>query len=393
MPDGDPVSLSQALIRCPSITPIDAGALDVLQDYLENVGFTVHRKVFEEGGTDPVDNLYARIGPGGADARNLCFAGHTDVVPPGDENAWTHPPFAAEIADGMLYGRGASDMKCAVAAFAVAAGHYVERIGKDNLPGAISMLITGDEEGVSINGTRKALPWIADMGETLSACLVGEPTNPGRMGELGGMVKIGRRGSLNGVLTVTGVQGHAAYPERADNPVPHLVRLLSALIEQPLDDGTEHFQPSTLTLTSVDVGNPATNVIPRQAKAMFNVRFNDRFTSETLEALVRARLDAVDVSFDLAIRVSGESFLSAPGPLSEIVCNAVEAETGDRPELSTTGGTSDARFIKDYCPVCEFGMYSDTAHKIDEHVPLDDIERITRIYETVIERFLLAEST
>ena len=391
MPDGDPVSLSQALIRCPSITPVDAGALDVLQTYLESVGFSVHRKVFEEEGTDPVDNLYARIGPLSEGSRNLCFAGHTDVVPPGDESAWTHPPFAAEIADGMLYGRGTSDMKCTVAAFAVAAARYVETVGKDNLTGAISMLITGDEEGVSINGTRKALPWIKEMGEHLSACVVGEPTNPGELGDLGGMVKIGRRGSLNGVLTVTGIQGHAAYPERADNPVPHLVRMLAILIDQPLDDGNDHFQPSTLTLTSVDVGNPATNVIPRQAKAMFNVRFNDQFTSESLVALVRERLDSIDVPYHLSIRVSGESFLSTPGPLSTIVCDAVEAETGNRPVMSTTGGTSDARFMKDYCPVCEFGMYSDTAHKVDEHVPVDDIERITRIYQTVIERFLSAE--
>lgn len=389
MPDGNPVKLSQDLIRCPSITPIDAGALDVLQAYLEDVGFTVHRKIFEEDGTEPVDNLYARIGSA---ERNLCFAGHTDVVPPGDESAWTHPPFAAEIADGMLYGRGTSDMKCAVAAFAVAAGRIVATHGVENLPGAISMLITADEEGVSINGTRKALPWIDGMGERLSACLVGEPTNPGNVGDLGGMVKIGRRGSLNGVLTVTGVQGHAAYPERADNPIPHLVHMLSALIDEPLDDGSEHFQPSTLTLTSVDVGNQATNVIPRQATAKFNVRFNDNFTSQTLEALLRERLDKIGADYDLAIRVSGESFLSRPGPLSEIVCDAVEQETGDRPEMSTTGGTSDARFIKDYCPVCEFGMYSDTAHKVDEHVPVDDIERLTRIYETVIERYLTSEA-
>ncbi|MEQ8665212.1 MAG: succinyl-diaminopimelate desuccinylase [Rhodospirillales bacterium] len=388
MSDGNPVELSRALIRCPSITPVDAGALDVLQSYLEGVGFAVHRRVFEETGTDPVDNLYARIGPAGTDVANLCFAGHTDVVPPGDETAWQHPPFAAEIDGGMLYGRGTSDMKCAVAAFAVAAGRVAAR--GDGLQGAISMLITGDEEGVSINGTRKALGWISDMGERLSACLVGEPTNPGAVGELGGMVKIGRRGSLNGVLTVTGVQGHAAYPERADNPIPHLLGMLNALTDIPLDDGSEHFQPSTLTLTSVDVGNPATNVIPRRAEAKFNVRFNDTFTSETLIREIRRRLDSVGTAYDLDIRISGESFLSVPGPLADIVCDTVAETTGTRPVKSTTGGTSDARFIKDYCPVCEFGLYSDTAHKIDEHVPVADIERLTDIYEKVIDRYLAA---
>ena len=391
MPDGDPVELSRALIRCPSVTPIDAGALDVLQSYLEGVGFTVYRRVFEEDGTAPVDNLYARVGPSENGVPNLCFAGHTDVVPPGDEAAWRHPPFAAEIDGDMLYGRGATDMKCAVAAFAVAAGRVAQRDG--GLPGSISLLITGDEEGVSINGTRKALGWITDMGEHLSACLVGEPTNPGAVGEdLGGMVKIGRRGSLNGVLGVTGVQGHAAYPERADNPILPLLGMLNALTGTPLDDGSEYFQPSTLTLTSVDVGNPATNVIPRRAEAKFNVRFNDTFTSETLIEEIRQRLNGVGHDYDLDIRVSGESFLSAPGPLAEIVRDVVEEITGSRPQPSTTGGTSDARFIKDFCPVCEFGLYSDAAHKVDEHVPVADIKRLTDIYEQVIERYLAAAS-
>jgi len=380
MSAGDPVELSRDLIRRPSITPVDAGALDVLSAYLSDVGFTCHRKVFEEAGTEPVDNLYARIGDSG---RNLCFAGHTDVVPPGDESAWTHPPFAADIVDGMLYGRGTADMKCAVAAFAVAAGRFAARLNGD-LPGSISLLITGDEEGVSINGTRKALPWIEEMGEALDACIVGEPSNPNALGQ---MIKIGRRGSLNGVVTVTGIQGHSAYPDRADNPIPHLVRMLSALIDEPLDGGSDHFQPSTLTLTTVDVGNPATNVIPRQATARFNIRFNDLHTSESVMRIVRARLDTVGVSYDLDVRVSGESFLSPPGELCDAVVAAVEAETGRRPELSTTGGTSDARFIKDYCPVCEFGLYSDAAHKTDEAVPVADIERLTLIYEDVIARY------
>lgn len=386
MSNGDPVALSRALIRCPSITPVDAGALGVLEEFLENTGFTIHRRTFQENGTDPVDNLYARLDLGKHGGPNLCFAGHTDVVPPGDEKAWHHPPFAAEIKDGILYGRGASDMKCAIAAFAVAAANVVARDGAGR-SGTVSLLITGDEEGVSINGTRKALAWITDIGERLDGCLVGEPTNPGKTGELGGMVKIGRRGSLNGLLTVTGVQGHVAYPERADNPIPHLIPMLAHLAETPLDDGSDHFQPSTFTLTSVDVGNAATNVIPRQATARFNVRFNDRFTGDSLEAFLRHQLDGFGVPYDLSVRVSGESFLSDPGSLVDVVCDAVETVTGRRPERSTTGGTSDARFIKDYCPVCEFGLYSDTAHKVDEHVPVADIKRLTMIYEIVIERF------
>ncbi len=375
----DPVELSCDLIRCPSVTPVDAGALDVLQAFLTEHGFTCHRKVFKETGTDPVSNLYARIGDSG---RNLCFAGHTDVVPPGDESAWRHPPFDAVIEGGMLYGRGTADMKCAIAAFAVAAARYIA--GEDAAAGSLSLLITGDEEGVSINGTRKALEWITEMGENLDACLVGEPSNPNALGQ---MVKVGRRGSLNGVVTVTGVQGHAAYPDRADNPIPHLVRMLTALIETPLDEGSEHFQPSTLTLTSVDVGNPASNVIPRRAEARFNVRFNDLHTSDDVIATVRSRLDDIGTGYDLDVRVSGESFISPPGELSDAVVAAVEETTGQTPELSTTGGTSDARFIKDYCPVCEFGLFSDVAHKTDEAVPVGDIERLTDIYEAVIRRY------
>ncbi len=376
----DPVELSQALIRCPSITPVDAGALDVLQGFLESQGFSCHRKIFEESGTEPVDNLYARLGD---QAPNLCFAGHTDVVPPGDEALWTHPPFAADIVDGKLFGRGATDMKCAIAAFAVAAARCAEQ-SDGPLPGSISLLITGDEEGVSINGTKKMLHWLETEGEVLDACLVGEPTNPHILGE---MAKIGRRGSMNLTLTVKGVQGHSAYPHMADNPIPHMVRMLNALIDEPLDDGTEHFQSSTLTITTVDVGNPATNVIPSRAAAHINIRFNDHHTSAGIERLVRERLDREGVAYDLVIQVSGDSFLSPPGVLSEAISTAVQHVTGRTPELSTTGGTSDARFIKDYCPVAEFGMISDTAHKTDEHVLVRDIHALTDIYGLVIGEF------
>ncbi len=379
----DPVSLSQALIRCPSITPVDAGALDVLQGFLEEHGFVCHRKVFEEPGTEPVDNLYARYGDG---SPNLCFAGHTDVVPPGDEELWEHPPFAATIMDDKLFGRGTSDMKCAVACFAVAAARYIDQY-KDSLPGSISLLITGDEEGVSINGTRKMLEWIAVEGETLDACLVGEPTNPYKLGE---MAKIGRRGSMNLSLRVKGVQGHSAYPHMADNPIPHLVTMLKSLNDEPLDNGTEHFQPSTLTITTVDVGNPATNVIPAEASAHINIRFNDAHTSASVEKLVRDRLDREGAAYELAVKVSGESFLSPPGILSDAISSAVEQVTGQTPELSTTGGTSDARFIKDYCTVAEFGMISDTAHKTDEHVLVSDIHALTEIYEIVIGEYFKA---
>lgn len=381
-PPLDPVALSQTLIRCPSITPVDAGALDVLQTFLESYGFSCRRKVFEEPDTDPVDNLYARIGGQG---ENFCFAGHTDVVPPGDETLWTHPPFAAEIHDEKLFGRGTTDMKCAVAAFAVAAARLVEK-ADDELPGSISLLITGDEEGVSINGTRKMLQWLETEGETLSVCLVGEPTNPHALGE---MAKIGRRGSMNMHLTVKGTQGHAAYPHMADNPIPHMVQQLSALIDTPLDDGTKHFQPSTLTVTTVDVGNPTSNVIPSEATARFNIRFNDSHTSTSVEKLIRDRLKdrGTDVSYDLTVQVSGESFLSPPGRLSAAISTAVQQITGKQPELSTTGGTSDARFIKDYCPVAEFGMISDTAHKTDEYVLISDIFALTDIYELVVQEF------
>ena len=373
-----PLALARALIRCESVTPADGGALGVLQDALQTLGFTCHRLPFEEPGTAPVDNLYARRGEG---SPNLCFAGHTDVVPTGDRAGWTREPFAGEIEDGVLYGRGASDMKGAIAAFVAA----VARFGTGGAgAGSISLLITGDEEGPAVNGTRKVLTWLEERGEALDACLVGEPTNPEELGE---MVKIGRRGSLNGTLRVTGRQGHVAYPLLADNPLPRLVTLLDALLALELDQGTDHFQPSRFELTSIDVGNEATNVIPGAAVARFNVRFNDRHTGASLERTIRASLDATGKPYELATELSGEAFVTPPGRLSTIIAESVAAVTGMTPTLSTTGGTSDARFIKDHCPVAEFGLIGRTMHRTDECVPVDAVERLADIYLGVLERY------
>ncbi|MCW8914345.1 MAG: succinyl-diaminopimelate desuccinylase [Magnetovibrio sp.] len=373
----DAIELTQALIQCPSVTPENAGALEVLENALKPLGFACHRLPFSQDGTPDVDNLYARLGASGP---NLCFAGHTDVVPVGDEMAWTHPPFGAEIHDGVLYGRGAVDMKTAIACFVSATARFLGEQGAD-FGGSISYLITGDEEGPAINGTIKVLDWMVSQGEYIDACIVGEPTNTDVIGET---IKIGRRGSLNGYITQMGSQGHVAYPQHADNPVPKLLKLLSALVDQPLDEGTEHFQPSNLEVTSVDVGNPATNVIPNQAKAQFNVRFNDTYTPASLEDELRFRLDNAGDNFEAEMLASGESFLTPPGLLSESMSAAVTQVTGLTPELSTSGGTSDARFIKDHCAVAEFGLLNITAHKVDEHVAVDDILKLTDIYYEMI---------
>jgi len=375
MPAIDTVALTQALVRCASVTPADAGALDILEDTLNGLGFACHRLPFGE-----VDNLYARHGTA---APNFCFAGHTDVVPVGDPDAWTVDPFAGEVIDDSLYGRGAADMKGAVAAFITAVASYLD--DHPNGPaGSISLLITGDEEGPAVNGTKKVLEWMTEHGEAIDACVVGEPTNPSALGE---MAKIGRRGSMNGTITVTGTQGHVAYPGLAENPVPGMIRLLAAIGDVDLDDGTDAFQPSNLEITTVDVGNPADNVIPAKATAMLNIRFNDRHSSDSLTAWLRERLDATGVAYDLDIRVSGEAFLTPPGPLSEIVAAAVAAETGRAPELSTSGGTSDARFIKDHCPVVEFGLVGRTMHKVDERTSCDDLRSLTAIYRGILDRF------
>jgi succinyl-diaminopimelate desuccinylase len=374
----DPVELSKDLIRRPSVTPEDAGALDVLVDFLTPLGFDCQRLSFSEDGTPDVDNLYARFGAG---TPNFCFAGHTDVVPPGDAADWASNPFEPEIREGVLYGRGAADMKCAIAAFCVAAERLVEKHGAA-LPGSISLLITGDEEGPAINGTLKVLDWMRDNDQVIDACLVGEPTNPAQMGE---MIKIGRRGSMGSWITVEGTQGHVAYPDIADNPVPRLLAFLKALDDHVFDEGTEHFPPSNLEITTIDVGNPTSNLIPAKATARFNIRFNDLHTGASLaEFFEQLRQNHAGETSHLEMRVSGEAFLTPPGPLSDIVSGAVAKVTGKQADLSTTGGTSDARFIKDHCPVVEFGLINETAHKVDENARVDDIRALADIYETVL---------
>lgn len=374
----DPVQLARDLIQCPSVTPAEGGALDLLQRVLEGMGFTCNRLVFSEDGTPDVDNLYARLGD---NRPNFCFAGHTDVVPTGPVDEWSADPFAADIRDGVLYGRGASDMKGAIAAFAAA----VERVlSKGALDGSISFLITGDEEGPSINGTKKMLGWLTERKEALDACVVGEPTNPERLGD---MMKIGRRGSMNAFIEVKGVQGHTAYPHLADNPAHRLVDMLTALTSKPLDEGSDHFQASSLQISTIDIGNTATNVIPANARAVFNIRFNDLHNSDSLTAWIRKTLDGAIGDggvYELEVQVSGESFLTPPGKLSDVVSAACWGVLQLRPDLSTTGGTSDARFIKDYCPVVEFGLVGQTMHKIDERADVRDIERLTDVYESII---------
>jgi succinyl-diaminopimelate desuccinylase len=362
------LTLAQSLIRCASVTPADDHAQDTLADALAAIGFTIHRVPFN---TTP--NLVATIGDGHP---HLCFAGHTDVVPPGE--GWRHPPFAAEIADGALYGRGACDMKGAIAAFVAAAAAILQ----DGPPKSrITLLITGDEEGPALDGTVRVLTWMADHDLTPDVCLVGEPTNPDRLGEV---IKIGRRGSLNAALTIHGTQGHAAYPHRADNPVHRLLAALSALTAHRLDDGTDWFEPSGLQVTSIDVGNPAANVIPASATARLNIRFNDRHTGATLESWLRATISAYAPAFTLDVAVSGEAFLTAPSPFTTALSRAVETVTGITPRLDTGGGTSDARFISRVCPVAEFGLSGASMHRIDEHVPLADLTALTEIYATLL---------
>lgn len=376
----DPIELSQALIKCASVTPVDGGAIGVLKDTLEPMGFRCNVLSFSAPGTPDVENLYARLGDSGP---NLCFAGHTDVVPSGPEDAWAHPPFSAEIKDGVLYGRGATDMKCGIAAFVSATSRYVEKNGAD-FGGSLSFLITGDEEGPAINGTIKVLQWMRDNNETMDGCIVGEPTNPKKLGE---EIKIGRRGSLNGFLRVIGTQGHVAYPQNADNPMPRMLAMLGAITTGPLDDGTDYFQPSNIEITSVDVGNDATNVIPGKALARFNIRFNDLHNAASLKTWLVEKFDGVGGKYSLDIEVSGEAFITPPGVLSEVMSNAVKKITGMEPQLSTSGGTSDARFIKDYCPVAEFGLINASAHKVDENSTIADIENLAEIYFHMIDGF------
>ena len=374
----DPIALACDLIRKPSVTPADLGALDVVERALADLGFQVKRYQFED-----IDNLYARFG---TQAPNFCFAGHTDVVPTGDLTQWSVDPFEAALRDGFLIGRGAADMKGGIAAFITATARFLSQ--NPNPKGSISFLITGDEEGLALHGTKRLLEAITAEGERLDHCLVGEPTNPDALGD---MIKNGRRGSLNCTIQVTGVQGHVAYPHKALNPIRALIGFLSALQSHRLDEGVEGFQPSNLEVVTLDVGNPATNVIPERATARLNIRFNTAHSGASLTAWLQDQASQAEQLFgakiDLNIHVSGEAFFTQPGLLTQIVQDACETVTGRRPELSTTGGTSDARFIKDYCPVCEFGLVGATMHQINERVQTSDIETLTEIYAAVLDRY------
>ncbi len=380
----DPVALTQGLLRCRSVTPEDGGALGFLEATLKAAGFTVHRMTFSDTNTPDIENLYARIGTG---SPHLMFAGHTDVVPPGNESAWSHPPFAAEIKDGVLYGRGAVDMKGGIAAcLAAVLDHLAENDGKPK--GSISFLITGDEESVAVNGTIKLLDWARKHGETFDHCILAEPSNREVLGDT---IKIGRRGSLNGTLIVHGRQGHVAYPERADNPVTGLVKLISALKAQPLDTGSKLFDPSNLEFTSVDVGNRTVNLIPGEARARFNIRFNDLHDQESLKVLLEKRaLKASDGKIRLSFEwepSNADVFVVEPGPFTDTVASAITEVTGHKAVLSTTGGTSDARFIKNYCSVVEFGLVGQTMHAVDERVPVAELMALTAIYRKIIDRY------
>jgi succinyl-diaminopimelate desuccinylase len=380
----DPAAIARDLLRCPSVTPAEGGALRYLEGVLKGAGFTVHRMTFREPGTPDIENLYARIGTA---APHIVFAGHTDVVPTGEEKAWSHAPFGGEVADGLLYGRGAVDMKGGIACSVAAVLNYLAASG-GKPKGSISFLITGDEESIAVNGTVKLLAWAAARGEKFDHCILGEPSNVEKLGDT---IKIGRRGSLNGILTVSGRQGHVAYPQRADNPIRGLLTLMRALMDEPLDAGSVHFQPSHLEFTSVDVGNPTVNLIPGEARARFNIRFNDCHTQDSLKALIEqraAKAAAGRVRFSFQWEPSNaDVFLIETGPFTELVASAVAEVTGRKPEFSTSGGTSDARFIKNYCPVVEFGLVGQTMHQVDERVPLADLAALTAIYRRVLEKY------
>ena len=383
----DALSIARDLLRCPSVTPADAGALGVLETVLKGAGFEVHRVTFSEPGAADIDNLYARIGSG---APHITFAGHTDVVPPGDESAWTHGAFSGDVRDGFLYGRGAVDMKGGIACSVAAALEYLAANGgqPQEGKGSISFLITGDEEDIAVNGTIKLLQWAAARGEKFDHCVLGEPSN---VEELGDCIKVGRRGSLSGTLYVDGIQGHVAYPHRASNPVPDIAALIVALSDEPLDHGSAHFQASNLEFTSVDVGNTASNVIPAQARAKFNIRFNDHHSQASLRALIETRMTKA-AGNRIKARIAWEPsnadvFVIKPGAFTDLVVAAIEEVTGRRPDLNTGGGTSDARFITRYCPVIEFGLVGQTMHQIDERTPVADLEKLTKIYRGVLDRY------
>jgi succinyl-diaminopimelate desuccinylase len=369
--------LARALVRCPSVTPADAGALDLMEGALVSLGFRCWRLTFGEAPDGPVQNLFARLGDAGP---HFAFAGHTDVVPPGDLARWSADPFAGAVESGVLVGRGAADMKGALAAMVEAARRHVARGG----PGSLSFILTGDEEGPATYGTDPLLDWMEREGHVPDAALVGEPTS---VRALGDMVKVGRRGSLNAWITILGAQGHVAYPHRADNPVRRLVRILGALQDRVLDEGTDWFAPSNLEVVDLEVGNPATNVIPAKASARLNIRFNDRHRGADLETWIRETVETHAPAAEVRVRISGEAFLTEPGPLSDLVAGAVETVTGVAPELSTSGGTSDARFIRRLCPVVEFGLPGESMHKVDERAAVADIERLADVYDEVLKKY------
>jgi len=381
----DPVAVLQSLIRCPSVTPEDAGVLAALEAVLAPAGFECTRLPFSDEGTPDVDNLFARLGSTGP---HLCFAGHVDVVPTGDEALWSDPPFSAVIRDGVMYGRGACDMKGSVAAFAAAAVDVAGEYGGE-LPGSVSLLITGDEEGPAINGTVKMLDWLKDNDQMPDECLVGEPTCSDTFGDT---IKVGRRGSITFTVIVKGVQGHAAYPHLSLNPIPILARFVDKITSQPLDGGTAQFDPSTLAVSTFDVGNPAANVTPERASTTFNIRFNTEHSADSLKALIQKHCDEVQADmggeFEISSVVGAECFLGNPGPLLSIVQRALRDETGNEAHLSTSGGTSDARFIKNYCPVIEYGPTNKTIHQINECLAIDELEALTRVYKQVIRQYL-----
>ena len=375
----NPIELTKTLINCRSVTPENDGAIEQVSHWLEEIGFKSEILNFEEEGTASIKNLWSKMGSKGP---TICFAGHTDVVPTGNIDEWSSDPFDANEVNDKIIGRGAADMKGSIASFISATNRFVKEY--PDFPGSIGFIITGDEEGCAINGTKKILTWMKSNNISFDDCLVGEPTNPNSLGE---MIKIGRRGSVNGVITVKGVQGHVAYPHLADNPIPKLIKILENLINQKLDDGTEHFQPSNIEITSIDIGNTATNVIPKEASANFNIRYNDIFDREKIEEEVHNRIRSLNYDYSIKFEHSGDSFLTSPGKLTKNLSEIIEDQTGNTPELSTSGGTSDARFIKDYGNVVEFGLIGATMHKVDESASIKDIKNLTEIYYQLLKKY------
>ena len=375
----NPIELTKTLINCRSVTPENDGAIEQVSHWLEEIGFKSEILNFEEEGTASIKNLWSKMGSKGP---TICFAGHTDVVPTGNIDEWSSDPFDANEVNDKIIGRGAADMKGSIASFISATNRFVKEY--PDFPGSIGFIITGDEEGCAINGTKKILTWMKSNNISFDDCIVGEPTNPNSLGE---MIKIGRRGSVNGVITVKGVQGHVAYPHLADNPIPKLIKILENLINQKLDDGTEHFQPSNIEITSIDIGNKATNVIPKEASANFNIRYNDIFDREKIEEEVHNRIRNLNYDYSIKFEHSGDSFLTSPGKLTKNLSKIIEDQTGNTPELSTSGGTSDARFIKDYGNVVEFGLIGATMHKVDESASIKDIKNLTEIYYQLLKKY------